>query len=84
MRSVEFYKRTYITDGLKDLLSILRNDLIICGDPVIELQTNFGEVNTFQSSCSIYVQIILDKLPELMNFVVRFGINNIPRPLEQY
>jgi uncharacterized protein len=39
----EFYQRTHLTQGLKDLLSnalkrLLRNQ----GDPVIELQTNFG------------------------------------------
>jgi uncharacterized protein len=39
----EFYQRTHLTQGLKELLSnalkrLLRNQ----GDPVIELQTNFG------------------------------------------
>ncbi len=39
----EFYRRTYLTEGLKQLLS---NALLRLsgkgGDPVIELQTNFG------------------------------------------
>jgi len=41
--STEFYRRTYLTEGLKQLLS---NALLRLngkgGDPVIELQTNFG------------------------------------------
>ena len=40
---VEFYRRTYVTEGLKDLLTgaVLRLDGS-GGDPVVELQTNFG------------------------------------------
>jgi hypothetical protein len=40
---VEFYRRTYITAGLKELLSgaLMRLDGA-GGDPVVELQTNFG------------------------------------------
>jgi len=40
---VEFYRRTFITDGLKDLLvGALRRLSGAGGDPVVELQTNFG------------------------------------------
>lgn len=39
----EFYRRTYLTEGLKQLLSnALRRLTGQAGDPVIELQTNFG------------------------------------------
>ena len=39
----EFYKRTFITDGLKDLLEIaLKRFNSLGAEPVIELQTNFG------------------------------------------
>jgi uncharacterized protein len=39
----EFYQRTHLTQGLKDLLSnALKRLLLNQGDPVIELQTNFG------------------------------------------
>ncbi len=40
---VEFYRRTYLTDGLQDLLrGALRRLADKGGDPVVELQTNFG------------------------------------------
>ena len=40
---VEFYRRTYVTSGLEDLLAgALRRLSGREGDPVIELQTNFG------------------------------------------
>lgn len=40
---IEFYKRTYLTEGLKDLLkNSLKRLSGTGGDPVIELQTNFG------------------------------------------
>ncbi len=39
----EFYRRTYLTEGLKQLLNnALRRLHGLGGDPVIELQTNFG------------------------------------------
>ena len=39
----QFYSRTYITQGLRDLLvGAARRLSGECGDPVIELQTNFG------------------------------------------
>ncbi len=40
---VEFFRRTFITDGLKQLLVTgLRRLKGMGGDPVVELQTNFG------------------------------------------
>ena len=40
---VEFYRRTFITDGLRELLRIaLQRFNGQGGEPVIELQTNFG------------------------------------------
>ncbi len=41
--STEFYRRTYLTEGLKDLLQKSIERLAgTGGDPVVELQTNFG------------------------------------------
>jgi len=41
--AVEFFRRTYITAGLKDLLvGALQRVAGAGGDPVVELQTNFG------------------------------------------
>ena len=40
---VEFFRRTFITDGLKELiLNAVRRWEMHGGDPVVELQTNFG------------------------------------------
>src|SRR5437867_10531373 len=40
---IEFFRRTYLTAGLKDLLSgALQRLAGAGGDPVVELQTNFG------------------------------------------
>ena len=40
---IEFFRRTYVTEGLKDLLlGALQRIAGKGGDPVIELQTNFG------------------------------------------
>jgi hypothetical protein len=43
LNPVEFYRRTFITDGLRDLLTKALTRLSGNGsDPVVELQTNFG------------------------------------------
>ncbi len=40
---VEFFRRTYLTDGLRALLRVALDRLSgTSGDPVVELQTNFG------------------------------------------
>jgi len=40
---VEFFRRTFLTDGLRDLLlNAVRRFRKVGGDPVVELQTNFG------------------------------------------
>jgi Swt1-like HEPN/Protein of unknown function (DUF499) len=42
-KPVEFFRRTFLTDGLRDLLvNAVRRFRKEGGDPVIELQTNFG------------------------------------------
>jgi predicted AAA+ superfamily ATPase len=43
LNPVEFYRRTYLTEGLSDLLKVAMQRLSQNGgDPVVELQTNFG------------------------------------------
>ncbi len=78
---IEFYKRTFITDGLKDLLSIaLKRFNKKGGDPVIELQTNFGGGKT-HSMLALYhlcSGVSLDKLPGLDQVCSEIGINNFP------
>ena len=42
-KPVEFFRRTFLTDGLRDLLlNAVRRFRKVGGDPVVELQTNFG------------------------------------------
>jgi hypothetical protein len=44
----EFFRRTYITEGLRHLLvGALKKLSSGAGDPVIELQTNFGGGKTY-------------------------------------
>tara|TARA_B100000212_G_scaffold336040_1_gene308817 strand:+ start:6399 stop:9659 length:3261 start_codon:yes stop_codon:yes gene_type:complete len=79
---VEFYKRTYITDGLKDLLSIaLKRFNNLGGDPVIELQTNFGggKTHSMLSLFHLCSGVSLDKLPGIDELCSELGINNIPK-----
>ena len=78
---IEFYKRTFITDGLKDLLSIaLKRFNNKGGDPVIELQTNFGGGKT-HSMLALYhlcSGISLDKLPGIDELCSIVGIGSFP------
>ncbi len=78
---IEFYKRTFITDGLKDLLSIaLKRFNNQGGDPVIELQTNFGGGKT-HSMLALYhlcSGISLDKLPGIDELCSKVGIGSFP------
>ena len=79
---IEFYSRTYITEGLKDLLSnALKRFNNLGGDPVIELQTNFGGGKT-HSMLALYhlcSEVSLDKLSGLEQICSEIGINNIPK-----
>ncbi len=78
---IEFYRRTFITEGLKDLLSIaIKRFNNLGGDPVIELQTNFGGGKT-HSMIALYhlcSKNSLDKLPGLDEVCSEIGINNFP------
>jgi hypothetical protein len=78
----EFYRRTFITDGLKDLLRIaLQRFNSQGGEPVIELQTNFGGGKTHSmlalyhlcSGCS------LASLPGLDEVCSELGIHCVPK-----
>ncbi len=79
---IEFYRRTFITDGLKDLLCIaLKRFNSQSAEPVIELQTNFGGGKT-HSMLALYhlcTGISLDELPGLDQVCTEVGINHIPK-----
>lgn len=73
----EFYQRTYITDGLKNLLtSAIRRLSGIGGDPVIELQTNFGGGKT-HSMLALYHLFSGAKQGEL------YGIEDVISEMEE-
>ena len=79
---IEFYKRTFITDGLRDLLSnALRRFNEKGGDPVIELQTNFGGGKTHSMLALFHLcsGIALDQLPGLDQICSEIGVNTIPK-----
>ncbi len=79
---IEFYKRTFITDGLRDLLSnALKRFNNMGGDPVIELQTNFGGGKTHSMLALFHLcsGIALDKLPGLDQLCSEIGLNSFPK-----
>jgi predicted AAA+ superfamily ATPase len=79
---VEFYRRTFITDGLRELLRIaLQRFNSQGGEPVIELQTNFGGGKT-HSMLALYHLCSgssLADLPGLDQVCSELGINAVPK-----
>ena len=72
---VEFFRRTYLTDGLKDLLTNSLQRLSgKGGDPVVELQTNFGGGKT-HSLLALY-HLYSGKLATELS-----GIEELTKPL---
>lgn len=79
---IEFYRRTFITDGLKDLLRIaLKRFNKQSEEPVIELQTNFGGGKTHSMLALFHLcsGISLDKLPGLDQVCSEVGIFSVPK-----
>jgi predicted AAA+ superfamily ATPase len=78
----EFYRRTFITDGLRDLLkTALQRFNSQGGDPVIELQTNFGGGKT-HSMLALYhlcSGIPLASLSGLDQVCSELGVNSVPK-----
>jgi hypothetical protein len=79
---VEFFRRTFITEGLKDLLRIaLQRFNGLGGEPVIELQTNFGGGKT-HSMLSVYhlgSGVALASLPGLDQLCAELDLHAVPR-----
>ena len=78
---VEFFRRTFLTQGLRDLLSgALLHLSGQGGDPVIELQTNFGGGKT-HSMLALYHMFCGMKaadLPGLESVFEKSGVSKIP------
>jgi hypothetical protein len=79
---VEFFRRTFITEGLKDLLRIaLQRFNGLGGEPVIELQTNFGGGKTHSMLGTYHLGsgIPLADLPGLDQLCSELDIHSVPR-----
>lgn len=79
---VEFYRRTYLTQGLRALLETAMYRLSFQGgDPVVELQTNFGGGKT-HSMLGLYHLFGADdvtRLPGIEELMTEFRIERLPR-----
>ncbi len=79
---VEFFSRTYVTEGMKGLLTqALRRVGGLDGEPVIQLKTAFGGGKT-HSMLALYHLLrgrtALGKLPHIKALVDESGIENLP------
>lgn len=77
---VEFFSRTYITEGLERLLQgALQRLSGKGGDPVVELQTNFGGGKT-HSMLALYHLFGAERtLPGVEPLMTAAGINKVPK-----
>lgn len=78
---VEFFRRTYLTHGLRDLLSgALQRLTNNGGDPVIELQTNFGggKTHSMLGLYHLFCGLKSSELPGLEPVFEKAGVNKIP------
>ena len=79
---IEFFRRTFITEGLKDLLRIaLQRFNGLGGEPVIELQTNFGggKTHSMLSTYHLGSGVPLADLPGLDQLCSELDIHSVPR-----
>lgn len=79
----EFFSRTYITEGLKNLLALALNRLSgNGGDPVVELQTNFGGGKT-HALIALYHLVsgdpALGTLPGIEDVMQAANVKELPR-----
>jgi predicted AAA+ superfamily ATPase len=79
---VEFFRRTYLTESLKGLLvSSLQRIAGLGGDPVVQLQTNFGGGKT-HSMLALYhlfsKNVSGSELPGIESVLMEAGIPKIP------
>lgn len=79
---VEFFRRTYLTQGLRVLLESAMYRLTDQGgDPVVELQTNFGGGKTHSMLALYHLFGAEDatSLPGVEELMTEFGIERLPR-----
>jgi hypothetical protein len=78
----EFYRRTYLTEGLKDLLGIALTRLSgKGGDPVVELQTNFGggKTHSMLALYHLFAGVPASSLPGIEPVLDKVGVSNPPK-----
>jgi hypothetical protein len=79
---VEFYRRTFITEGLQKLLS---NALLRMagqgGDPVVELQTNFGggKTHSMLALYHLFADVPASQLPGMETVTKIAGVSQPPK-----
>jgi len=79
--AIEFFRRTYLTQGLRDLLTNALKRLVHDrGDPVVALQTNFGGGKT-HSMLALYHLFSgkpASQLPNVDELISALGIEELP------
>lgn len=80
---VEFFKRTYLTEGIKGLLvQSLKRVNGKDGEPVIQLKTAFGGGKTHSMLALYHLmrgKMPLEKLPELKSVLNEAGLSKLPK-----
>jgi hypothetical protein len=80
---VEFFRRTYVTEGLRDLLTnAIKRLAHKKGDPVVALQTNFGGGKT-HSILALYhlfdPEVKGSDLPNVDEMLAKLGVSDVPK-----
>ncbi len=80
--AIEFFRRTYLTQGLTNLLTnavkrLTRNQ----GDPVVALQTNFGggKTHSMLALYHLFGQTDAGALPNVDELLVSIGVKELPK-----
>ncbi|MGA8030571.1 MAG: Swt1 family HEPN domain-containing protein [Bryobacteraceae bacterium] len=79
---IEFYRRTFITEGLQKLLAnALRRLAGQGGDPVVELQTNFGggKTHSMLALWHLFAGVPAGQLPGLETVTKMAGVSQPPK-----
>lgn len=79
---VEFFRRTYLTEGLRDLLvTALKRLSGTGGEPVVELQTNFGggKTHSMLALYHLFSGARPQELPGLEEVLAKAGLTKVPR-----
>ncbi|MEX1027211.1 MAG: Swt1 family HEPN domain-containing protein [Candidatus Paceibacterota bacterium] len=78
---VEFFRRTYLTQGLRDLLTNSLKRLVQGkGDPVVALQTNFGggKTHSLLALFHLFSGTPVSQLPNVDDLISALGIEELP------